>query len=64
MKRSGIDCILRRTPKMLTDRQCGYCLQIRPGDLARALELLQSSQVQFGKVYGMAYEGGFEELAV
>lgn len=64
LRRSGIDCIVRRTPKALTNKECGYSLQLRPGDFARALELLQSEQVQFGKVYGMDYEGEFEELAV
>jgi len=39
-------------------------LQIRPRDFARTLELLEGSQVQFGKAYGMSYDGGFEELAV
>lgn len=63
LKRSGIDCFLRRTPKELTNKSCGYCLQLRPGDIARAVELLQG-QVQFGKVYGMDYDGGFEELTV
>ena len=64
LKQAGIDCLLRRTPKTLTNRECGYSLQIRPGDYAMALELLQDNQVQFGKTYGMDYDGGFEELAV
>jgi hypothetical protein len=39
-------------------------LQLRPGDFQRALALLQDAQVQFGKVYGMDYEGKFEEISV
>ncbi|MBQ7817893.1 MAG: DUF3343 domain-containing protein [Oscillospiraceae bacterium] len=64
VKRGGIDCFLRRTPKALTNKTCGYCLQIRPEDLTRVLEQLKNAQVQFGKVYGLDYEGKFEELAV
>ena len=64
LKRSGIDCILRRTPKALTNKSCGYALQIKAGDYQRALESLQGAQVQFGKVYAVDYEGNFEELAV
>lgn len=64
LRRSGIDCVVRRTPKALTIKECGYSLQLRHGDLARALELLQGAQVQFGKVYGIDYDGEFEELAV
>jgi hypothetical protein len=64
LKGSGIDCLLRRTPKVLTNKDCGYSLQIRSGDFSRALELLQQAQVQPGKVYGMDYEGEFEEMAI
>ena len=64
LKRAGIDCFVRRTPKVLTNKECGYCLQIRPWDFQRALEQLQTAQVQFVKVYGMNYDGGFEEMAV
>ena len=64
LKREGIDCLLRRTPKALTNKECGYCLQLKPWDFQRALELLQVSGVQFGKAYGMDHDGRFEELAV
>ena len=64
LKRAGIDCFLRRSPKVLTNRECGYSLQIRPVDIGRAVELLQGGQVQFGKVFGLDYDGGFEELVV
>ncbi len=60
LKRQGINCYLRRTPKNLTNRECGYCLQIRPGDIERSVDLLQG-QVPFGKVYAMDYDGGYEE---
>lgn len=63
LKRWGIDSFLRRTPKAIASRECGYCLQLRPGDIERAVELLQG-QVPFGKVYGADYDGGFEELTV
>ena len=64
LKRQGIDCLLRRTPKVLTSKECGYCLQLRPGNIVRAMKLLQEAQLQYGKVYGMDYEGGFEELTL
>ena len=64
LKRVGIDCFIRRTPKALTNRECGYCLQLRPWDLQQAMAVLQDAQVQFGKVYGLDYAGEFEEMAV
>ena len=64
LKRGGIECFVRRTPKALTNRQCGYCLQLRPWDIDNALALLRSGQVQFGKVYALEYDGKFEEMAL
>ena len=64
LKRLGINCQMRRTPKALTSKECGYCLQIQPWDLTQAIEQLQNSQVQFGKIYGMDYAGEFEELSI
>lgn len=64
LKRAGIDCFIRRTPKALTSRECGYSLQIRPWDYERALVHLRDGKVQFGKAYGMDYEGRFEEITL
>ena len=64
LKRSGINCLLRRTPKALTTRECGYCLQLRPVDFQQALALLEAAQVQFGKIYAMDFAGEFEEMAL
>lgn len=64
LRRSGIDCVIRRTPKAITNKACGYCLQVRAQDLTRALELMQNSQAEFGRIYGVNYEGNFEELTL
>ena len=64
LKRAGINCFLRRTPKMLSQKACGYALQVRFDDITRALELLEREQVQFSKVYAMDGNGNFEELPV
>ena len=64
LKRGGINCYLRRTPKILTPKECSYALQVRHENLSQALELLQREQVQFGKVYAMDGVGNFEELPV
>ena len=64
VKRSGIHCMIRRTPKALTDRQCGYCLQLRSWDPEAVLAQLRSAQVQFGKVYGQEDNGEFEEMVL
>ncbi len=60
LQKMGIDCYLRRTPRELAGRGCGYCLTIRSRDALAAVELLRERQILFGKVYAMA-AGRMEE---
>ncbi len=64
LKRAGVDCLLRRTPKALSNKECGYCLQIRPVHFDWAMELLEGDITPYGKVYGIDHTGNFEELTV
>ncbi len=59
LQKMGIDCHLRRTPRELAGRGCGYCLHIRSRDALAAVELLRGLQIPFGKVY--AITGGTME---
>ena len=54
LKSAGIDCILQRTPKELSERGCGYCLRLQGKDAAAAVDLLRDNQLTFGKVYALA----------
>lgn len=58
---AGILCTLQRTPKVLAQQGCGYCLRLRPGDVLRAVALLRSAGLGFSKVYA-GYENGPQEL--
>ncbi len=49
LQQGGIHCTLLRTPRYMQDKGCGYCLRLRPGDAARAVELLKA--VPYSKVY-------------
>ncbi len=60
LQRVGIGCTLRRTPRALAGRGCGYCLHIRGRDALAAVELLRGKDIAFGKVYA-ATDGGMEE---
>ena len=64
LRNAGIRCGLRRTPKMLAQRGCGYCLTVRRQDAVAAVALLREREVQFGKVYGPDAAGGMEERAL
>ena len=61
LNRFGLDCTLRRTPRELSQRGCGYCLAIRGRDAIAAAELLREQEVPFGKVYARTAGGNMEE---
>ena len=64
LQRKGINCALRRTPRELSQRGCGYCLAIRGRDAMAAVELLRENEVPFGKVYARTAGGAMEERAL
>ena len=51
LKRGGIGCTLQRTPRWMEEQGCGYCLRLRTGNIAAAVQLLRSAQVPFQRVY-------------
>ena len=64
LKRVPIDSTLRRTPKGLEERGCGYCLQIRQQDAMKATELLRRDKREYGKLYVILADGKLEEMEV
>ena len=64
LRRTGLECTLMRTPKELSQRGCGYCLRIRPGDGPEAIELLKLNEVYFSKVYAVQQDGSAEEVEI
>lgn len=60
----GIDTMLRRTPKELSNRGCGYGLRVQGKDVLAAVELLREKGIAFGKVYAQGRDGKMEERAV
>lgn len=62
LRRSGIGCSLRRTPKKLEEQGCGYSIHLHNENIALALERLRQNQVNFRKVYYQLPGGEMEEL--
>lgn len=60
LKRAGMDCSVRRTPRYMEEQGCGYSLRLACGDIPEAVRLLRQSEVSFRKVY-MLREGGRPE---
>ena len=61
LKRGGIHCTLQRTPKILSERGCGYCLRLRGNEVLAAVEKLKQQQVAYGKCYAITASGRPEE---
>lgn len=62
LKRAGVYCTMQRTPKELSQRGCGYCLGMRPGQVIQAARLLEAEKVDYGKLYAVNADGGYEEI--
>lgn len=60
---AGIAAHLRRTPRELSSRGCGYCLMVGQEDARRAAEVLQQQNIAYGKVYRRT-ERGLEERSL
>ena len=64
LKRLGIDTILRRTPKGLEQRGCGYCLQLKATLALQAVDQLRQEGIEFSKLYRFRENGSAEEWPV
>lgn len=62
LKRSGVDCSIQRTPRELSQRGCGYCIRLRPGQAIQVKQLLDAEKLDYGRIYGVRVDGHFEEM--
>ena len=53
LQRAGIPCALQRTPKVLQERGCSYCLRVRGGDVLSARDALERDNAAYVKIYEM-----------
>ncbi len=51
LRRGGVEANLQRTPRIMEQQGCGYCLRLRPEYRQQALSLLQQSGVSYRKLY-------------
>ena len=64
LKRTGVACMLQRTPKVLAEKGCGYSLRIQTRDAMAAVTILREHFVSFGKLYAILPDGKTEEQQV
>lgn len=64
LRGGGVDCALRRTPRWMEERGCGYCLRLKTQAAQQAVQLLRSNGVNFSKVLSVSEQGSVEELVL
>ena len=60
--RAGMACTMRRTPRWMEERGCGYGVEVKCTDLGAALEVLRREKIPFRKSYLLHGDGVVEEL--
>ena len=64
LKRAGVACSVRRTPRWMEEQGCGYSLRVGFHEVARSMEILRAGEVAFRKIYLLRENGAAEELAL
>lgn len=62
LRRDGFKCSLRRTPRWMEERGCGYSIQVQFADVSSCVAALRRNKLPFRKVYLLHQDGGAEEL--
>ena len=60
--RVGMGVVLRRTPRGMEERGCGYGVEVKCPDLHSGLEVLRQEKIPFRKSYLLHGDGVVEEL--
>lgn len=61
LERSNISCRLRRTPRWMEERGCGYAVEAKLTDLEQGIGILRQQGIPYRKSYRMTADGGVEE---
>ncbi len=64
MRRRGVSCRLYRTPKHLSTRGCGYCLQLPSAGEPTFLDILKQEHLPYERVYILDDDGNAWEWTV
>lgn len=62
LRRGGISCELRRTPRKMEEQGCGYSLRLPCAQMLAAVELLRRQGIGYRKVYTVTVDGRTEEM--
>lgn len=62
LEREGVRCRLRRTPRWMEERGCGYAVEARLAALEQGTSVLKRESILWRKVYRLT-EDGMEEVS-
>ena len=61
LQRHGIRSTIRRTPKWMEERGCGYAVELKQGDVAPVTGILDSQGIAYRRIYRVSEDGTIEE---
>ena len=64
LQKMNISAQVRRLPKFLSNRGCGYAVVVGAAQGIAAANVLRANGVGYGAVYKIFFDGGFEETAL
>ena len=64
LSREGIVCHLRRTPRWMEQRGCGYAVETKLADIAMGTRILTREGIPYRKTYQLSGDGGVVEEKV
>ena len=64
LRRAGVECALRRTPRRMEEQGCGYSLTLPCRQMRYAVELLRQQGIAYRKVYALTENGNAEETVL
>lgn len=62
LARAGMQTRLRRTPRWMEERGCGYGVEVKLGTLEEGLALLRRQQIPWRRIWLMKPGGEMEEV--
>ena len=64
LRRAGMHCSLRRTPRWMQENGCSYCIRLSTNGIADAVHQLEAEGMDFRKVYRLNQAGDAEEISL
>ena len=62
MEQNNIHSRIRRTPRWMEERGCGYAVEVKLIDIEQGLMILRQQGIPFRKGYRLSQDGTVEEI--